>query len=35
MFCEKVGITECIMGLRIKKYNIHILNYKNLTDEPN
>ncbi|MDR3220251.1 MAG: sigma 54-interacting transcriptional regulator [Dysgonamonadaceae bacterium] len=31
----QLGITERIMGLRIKKYNIHVANYKNLTNEPN
>jgi len=32
---NQLGITERIMGLRIKKYDITVLNYKHLSDEQN
>jgi Nif-specific regulatory protein len=32
---QQTGITERIMGLRIKKYNINIQNYKYLSDDNN
>jgi Nif-specific regulatory protein len=29
---NQLGVTERTMGLRIKKYNIQVQNYKNLTN---